>query len=149
MTVFSYNKKIGFNYELKNSIEAGICLKGSEVKSIKKNSVNISNAYIYEKNEELFIKNLYIKKYQFSSDACNHIPERERKILIKKKDILKMIGKIKEKNLTIVPKKIYSNPKGLIKIEICLAKGKNKRDKREEKKQKEWNIRKDKIMKNL
>lgn len=124
------NRKAKFNFEFIDSYKAGIVLTGTEIKSIKEGKVNMSDSFCYFKNGELWLKNLHISMYNFGSYA-NHEPLRLRKLLLTKKELRKLEGKIKEKGLTIIPYKIFFNERGLAKMEINLAKGKKSYDKRE------------------
>lgn len=127
--VISNNRKAHFNYFLSEFLECGIELKGSEIKSIRQNKVNIDDAYIIFKNNEAFILNMNIAEYDKSS-VFNHDPLRTRKLLIHKKEILKYKNKVERDGFTIIPTKLYLK-KGICKIEIALAKGKKLYDKRE------------------
>lgn len=128
MKVLAVNKKAGFNYFIIEKFEAGIQLFGSEVKSIREGKVNMTDSYVTVYNGELLIKNLHISPYP---QARMFVPEpkRDRKLLLHKYEISKLIGKISTKGLTIVPTKVYLE-KSLIKVEIALCQGKNLHDKR-------------------
>lgn len=130
------NKKASFNYFLVDKFEAGIVLTGTEIKSIRNNNVNIQDSYVIIKNGEIFILNMHISEYKFGN-IFNHDPFRTRKLLMHKKQILKMQLKIKQDGYTIVPTKIYFNEKNKVKVEIALAKGKKMYDKRESIKEKD------------
>ena len=118
-------------------LEAGIVLKGSEIKSIREGKVNISDSYAIEKNGELILVNSHIASYKYAS-LTNHKPLDERKLLLNKKEINKLIGKINREGFTIIPTKMYFK-KGKAKIELAVAKGKKKYDKRATKKSRDWN----------
>lgn len=141
--IISNNRKAHFNYFLSDYLEAGIELKGSEIKSIRGFKVNIDDAYIVIKNNEAFIINMNISEYDKSS-VFNHDPLRRRKLLLHKREILKLKGKLDTEGYTIVPTKLYLR-KGKCKIEIALAKGKKLYDKREtiKKRDVERNLRKE------
>lgn len=124
------NRKAKFNYEFIDSFKAGIVLTGTEIKSVKEGKVNLGDSFCYLRDGEMWIKNLHISLYNHGSYA-NHEPMRLRKLLLTKKEIKKLEGKIKEKGLTIIPYKIFFNERGLAKIEINLARGKKSYDKRE------------------
>lgn len=128
MKIVARNKKASFNYFLLESFEAGIVLQGTEIKSVRANKVNIGDAYCIIRNEEMFVVNLHIAKYDHGN-IFNHDETRSRKLLLHKKQIIKMHNKIMQEDLTIVPTKIYIE-KGLCKVEIALAKGKKNYDKR-------------------
>ncbi len=123
------NKKAKTNYEIIETYEAGIELKGSEVKSIKMGKVSFKDSFIIAKRGELYIINMFIAPYEFSTyDRLD--PERPRKLLLHRREIDRIIGKSKERGLTIIPLKIYQK-NHLIKLEIALAKGLKKYEKKE------------------
>lgn len=127
--VISSNRKAHFNYFLSDFLECGIELKGSEIKSIRNNKVNIDDSYVLIKDLEAYIINMNISIYEKSS-VFNHDPLRKRKLLLHKNEILKLKNKVDKDGYTIIPTKVYLR-KGLCKIEIALAKGKKIYDKRE------------------
>ena len=137
LKIICLNRKASFNYFFENLIEAGIVLKGSEIKSVRDGKVNIADSYAVEKNGEIVLINSHISQYKQAS-ISNHNPTDERKLLLNKKEINKLIGKMQRDGLTIVPTKMYFK-KGKAKIEIAVAKGKKKYDKRATKKDKDWN----------
>ena len=112
-------------------------LKGSEIKSLRNGRVDISESYAREEKNEIFLTNSHFARYSNSS-YLNHEEVRPRKLLLKKKEIIKIIGRLKKESLTLVPLKIYFNKKGIAKLELALAKGKKFYDKRETKKKREW-----------
>lgn len=129
MRTILVNKKINFNFEIIEKVEAGIALKGVEVKSIYLNNANITDAYVIFKNNEAFILNMHVAPYAFGN-IYNVDPLRTRKLLMHKKEIIKYQLKIKKEGLTMVPSKIYwKNNK--LKVEVALVKGKKVHDKRE------------------
>ena len=131
MKVIVKNKKAYFEYEIIDKFIAGIQLVGSEVKSIRNSKVSINEGYCFvSANDELFIKGMHVTEHKEGGIYNNHIPARDRKLLMKKKEIVKLREKITEKGLTIVPLCIILSDFGLIKLEIGLAKGKNLYDKR-------------------
>jgi len=131
------NRKASFDYFLMDRYEAGLVLVGTEIKSIRKHSVNIQDAYIVIKNNEAFIINMNISEYK-EGNIYNHEPTRTRKILLHKKEIVKLGKKIKEDGLTLIPTKLYLK-NGRAKIEFALAQGKHNYDKREDSKIKSIN----------
>ena len=145
LKIISYNRKASYNYFFKELYEAGIALQGSEVKSLRSGKVNISEAYAYDHNGELFLVNSHIPSYKQSS-YNNHNPIRNRKLLLNKREINKLIGRINREGFTLVPTKIYFK-KGKAKIEIAVAKGKKQYDKRQVKKKRDWNREKAKYFK--
>jgi SsrA-binding protein len=130
------NKKASFEYELIETEVAGIMLLGSEVKSVRNGKVNISEAYCYIKDGEVFIKNMHISEFQ-QAGRDNHDPYRERKLLLTKKQIEKFSKKLETKGLTIVPVKLFLDDKGRFKLKVALAKGKREFEKRISIKQKD------------
>ena len=137
LKVICLNRKASFNYFFEDLLEAGIVLKGSEVKSIRDGKVNIADAYAIERDGEIVLINSHIASYKQASYS-NHRPMDERKLLLNKKEINKLIGKIQRDGLTIVPTKMYFK-KGKAKIELAVAKGKKQFDKRAAKKSRDWN----------
>ena len=137
LKIISLNRKASFNYFFDDLFEAGVVLKGSEIKSVRDGKVNISDAYAIEKGGEIFLINSHISSYKQASHS-NHNPTSERKLLLNKKEINKLIGKIQRDGFTIVPTKMYFK-KGKAKLEIAIAKGKKHYDKRQTKKNRDWN----------
>lgn len=130
------NKKVLFEYNLLDRYEAGIILKGTEIKSIRSSHANLKDAFCYFKDGELYIKNLHISPYEFGN-LVNHDALSLRKLLLKKRELYKLQTKVKERGLTIIPVRIFINERGFAKIEIALARGKKSFDKRESIKQKD------------
>ena len=137
LKIICLNRKAGFNYFFNDLIEAGIVLKGSEIKSIRAGKVNIAESYAVEKNGEIFLINSHIPTYKEASYS-NHNPTGERKLLFTKREINKLLGKINIEGFTLVPTKMYFK-KGKAKIQIAVAKGKKQYDKRQTKKTEDWN----------
>tara|TARA_B100000029_G_scaffold371282_1_gene365190 strand:- start:165 stop:635 length:471 start_codon:yes stop_codon:yes gene_type:complete len=137
LKIISNNRKARFNYFLEEFFEAGIVLLGSEVKSLRYGKVNISESYAFDHNGEIFLINSHIPGYKESS-YNNHDPKRNRKLLFNKKEINKLLGRINKEGLTLIPTKIYFK-KGKAKVEIAVAKGKKHYDKRQSKKDRDWN----------
>jgi SsrA-binding protein len=135
MKVVSQNKKAFHDYFILETYEAGIELKGTEIKSVRKGSVNLKDSFIRIKNNEAFIENMHIAPYE-QGNRFNHEPLRTRKLLLHRKQIKKLQKEIKESGLTIVPTKLYFNTSKL-KVEIALAKGKKLYDKRQDLKAKD------------
>ena len=132
LKIICLNRKASFNYFFEDLIEAGIVLKGSEIKSIRNGKVNIADSYAIEKKGEIFLVNSHIAQYK-QANISNHNPTDERKLLLSKREINKLIGKMQREGFTIVPTKMYFK-KGRAKIEIAVAKGKKQYDKRAVKK---------------
>jgi len=137
LKIITINRKASFNYFFKEMFEAGIVLKGSEIKSVRLGKINIADSYAVDKDGEIFLINSHIPIYKQASYS-NHNPYSERKLLLNKKEINKIIGRIHEDGLTIVPTKMYFK-KGKAKLEIAVAKGKKQFDKRLTKKTRDWN----------
>ena len=123
------NKKAYFNYFIEDELEAGIALVGTEIKSVRKGSVNITDSYVRIKNNEAYIINMFIEKYD-SGSIFNHDPSRERKLLLHKKEIKKLLEKVQKESYTLIPLKIYLK-NGKAKILLGIARGKKLYDKRE------------------
>jgi SsrA-binding protein len=136
LKIISNNRKARFNYFFKEFFEAGIVLKGSEVKSLRDGKANISESYAFDEQGELYLVNSHIPSYKESS-YNNHDPKRNRKLLLNKKEINKLIGRINREGYTLIPTKLYFR-KGKAKVEIAVAKGKKQYDKRHTKKKKDW-----------
>ena len=137
MQIAVQNRKARYNYFFIEIFEAGIQLKGSEIKSLRNSRVDISESFAREENNEIFLINSYFAKYSNSS-YMNHEESRPRKLLLNKKEIRKIAGKINKESLTLVPLKIFFNKKGIAKLELALSKGKKVYDKREVKKKRSW-----------
>ncbi|UCG51911.1 MAG: SsrA-binding protein SmpB [Candidatus Latescibacterota bacterium] len=129
MKLIVKNRKARFEYKIVETIEAGIALMGTEVKSLREGRVNISDAYAAYQDGEIILRGLHISPYSHTSQT-NLDPRRERKLLLHKREIRRLIGKVKEKGLTLVPLKLYFNNEGIAKVELALAKGKREYDKR-------------------
>ena len=137
LKIISNNRKAKFNYFFREFFEAGIELKGSEVKSLRAGKANISESYAYNHNGEIYLINSHIPSYKESS-YNDHEPNRNRKLLLNKREINKLIGRINREGFTLIPTKLYFK-KGKAKIEIAVAKGKKQYDKRQVKKKQDWN----------
>ena len=136
LKIISNNRKARFNYFFKEFFEAGIVLKGSEVKSLRDGKVNIAESYAFDNNGEIFLVNSHIPSYKESS-YNNHDPKRNRKLLLNKKEINKLLGRINREGFTLIPTKLYFK-KGKAKVELAVAKGKKQHDKRHTIKKRDW-----------
>ena len=136
LKIISNNRKARFNYFFKEFYEAGIALKGSEVKSLREGKANISESYAFDHHGEMYLVNSHIPSYKESS-YNNHDPRRSRKLLLNKKEINKLIGRVNREGFTLIPTKLYFK-KGKAKVEIAVAKGKKQYDKRHVKKKRDW-----------
>jgi len=130
------NKKASFEFELIEKYTAGIVLTGTEIKSIRLGKANFVDAYCHFVNGELWVKGLNIAEYDWGT-YNNHDPRQERKLLLKRKELVKLSRQSQEKGLTIVALKLYINDKGYAKLDIAIARGKKTHDKRENIKQKD------------
>lgn len=130
MPVLAKNKKALFDYEILERFEAGIVLRGHEVKSVKAGHISLKGAYVSQRGKELFLIAAHISKYKPAGPLLDHDTERERKLLLRKSETERLLGKITEKGLTIVPLSVYTKG-NLIKVEIGIARGKKAHDKRE------------------
>lgn len=139
MTILTENKKAFFNFEIVERFQAGVILLGLEVKSARLGRMQITGSYAVFKGEELFLIGSTIPPYQPNNTLSGYNPSRSRKLLLNKKELLYLMGKVKERGLTLVPLKVYSTFAGKIKLEFGLAKGKKQWDKREALKKKETN----------
>ena len=147
MKIVAANNRANYNFTISNKIEAGIVLTGSEVKSLRTNTGSIRGSYIIEQNGELWLSNSFIKKYQNSNES-NYNPSRNRKLLVTKREFDKISGSIKQGGFTIIPLSLYFSDQGFAKLSCGIAKGKKKIDKRESIKQRDWNIKKQRLLKN-
>lgn len=145
-TVVSENRTARFDYELLDRFEAGIMLTGSEVKSLRLGQCSIKESHVGPKGGEIWLWGANIAEYRQAGPHFQHEPTRPRKLLLNKKEINKLLGAVAREGMTIVPTKIYFDKKGRAKIEIALAKGKKKHDKRETEKKRDWARQKQSIM---
>jgi len=135
--VVADNRKARFNYEILDTLEAGIALTGTEVKSLRGGKATIAEAYAGPSGEELFLFNAYIPEY-LQANRFNHETRRPRRLLLHKRQIDKLIGATQREGFTVIPLTIYFNERGRAKVELALAKGKKLHDKREAEKAKDW-----------
>ena len=142
--IICLNRKASFNYFFIEILEAGIVLKGSEVKSLRDGKGSIADSYAIDNNGELYLINSHIPLYRQSA-YNNHDPKADRKLLFNKKEINKLIGRINQEGLTLIPTKLYFL-KGKVKVEIAVAKGKKLYDKRQVKKTRDWNREKARLL---
>ncbi len=135
--IIAVNRKARFEYFIEESFEAGIMLKGSEIKSIRNGNVNIGDAYADEQRGEIYLLQAHIGEYK-GANRWGHNPTRPRKLLMHKAEIRKLFGKLKVKGYTLVPLSLYFNEKNIAKVELGLAKGKKQHDKRATEKERDW-----------
>jgi|SRR2546423_10409035 SsrA-binding protein len=131
------NRKARYLYAIESSIEAGLVLTGSEVKSLRTGKANIGESYAQAKDGEILLVNSYIPEYTMAN-RFNHEPRRVRKVLVHKSEVKKLAAAIQREGMTLIPLKVYFNPKGIAKIELGLARGKKLHDKRETEKARDW-----------
>jgi SsrA-binding protein len=135
--VVADNRKARHLYFIESTLEAGLMLMGSEVKSLRTGKANIAESYAHSKDGEIFLVNAYIPEY-LMANRFNHEPRRERKLLVRKAEARKLSVAVKREGMTLVPLKVYFNLKGIAKIELGLAKGKKLHDKRQTEKSRDW-----------
>src|SRR5947209_5440382 len=143
--IIADNRKARFNYEIGEVFEAGIQLAGTEVKSLRQGKVTIAESYAGARDGELWLYNANIPEY-LQASRFNHAPKRPRRLLLHKRQIHKLIGAVEREGMTLVPLKLYFNPKGKAKIEIAVARGKKLHDKRETEKKRSWERERGRLM---
>lgn len=143
--VVADNRKARFNYEILETVEAGIALTGTEVKSLRQGKATIGEAYAGPSGEELFLFNAYIPEY-LQANRFNHETRRPRRLLLHKRQIDKLLGATQREGFTLIPLKIYFNDRGRAKVELGLGRGKKLHDKREAEKERTWNREKARLM---
>ena len=143
--VAAQNRKARHNYEIEDSLEAGLVLLGSEVKALREGRANIAESYAKPENSEIWLINAHIPEYK-QAGQFNHEPRRPRKLLLKKREASKLIGATDRDGMTLIPLKLYFNARGIAKLEIGLGKGKQYYDKRETQKKRDWNRQKARLM---
>jgi SsrA-binding protein len=141
------NRKARHAYAIDSVLEAGIVLTGSEVKSLRNGKATIGESYAQAKDGEVFLVNAYIPEYTEAS-RFNHEPKRTRKLLVRKSEIAKLANATNREGMTLIPLKMYFNPKGIAKLEIAIAKGKKLHDKRQTEKQRDWQRDKARLLRN-
>jgi SsrA-binding protein len=139
------NRRARFDYHLDEVYDAGVVLVGSEVKSLRDGRASIQDAYAAEQDGEIWLINCHIPEYH-GANRFNHEPRRHRKLLLKRKEIGKLLGSLKRGGVTLVPLTIYFNERGKAKVKIALARGKKLHDKRETEKARDWNREKQRLM---
>jgi SsrA-binding protein len=140
------NRRARFDYFLEESIEAGLALTGSEVKSLRNGRANIAESYAAVEGNEIVLVNADIPPYAQAGPHFNHEPRRHRKLLLKRKQIDKLIGAVQREGRTLIPTRLYWNDKGLAKLEVSVAKGKKEHDKREATAARDWQRDKARLM---
>ena len=143
--VVADNRRARFNYEIGETFEAGIVLTGSEVKSLRAGQVNIAESYATEQGGEIWLINCYIGEYK-QAGRYGHEPRRARKLLLKSREIDKLIGAVNREGATLVPLRLYFNQRGIAKLSLGVARGKRKYEKREAEKKREWDRERGRLM---
>ena len=141
------NRKARHLYFIESTLEAGLALMGSEVKSLRSGKANIGESYAHAKDGEIFLVNAYIPEYTMAN-RFNHEPRRVRKVLVRKHEARKLASAIQREGMTLIPLKVYFTPKGIAKLELGIAKGKKLHDKRETEKKRDWTRDKARLMRN-
>ena len=145
--VVADNRKARYNYAIEDTLEAGLILMGSEVKALRTGKATIAESYAQAKDGEIFLVNSYIPEYKMAN-RFNHEPTRDRKILVHKREAAKLATATQREGMTLIPLRVYFNPKGIAKIELGIAKGKKLHDKRETEKKRDWQRDKARLMRN-
>ncbi len=146
--VAAQNRKARHEYFIEDTLEAGLMLTGSEVKSLRAGKGNINEAYASVKGGEIWLVNAHISEYGQARDG-GHEPRRPRKLLLKRREIAKLAGAVQREGMTLVPLKIYFNKRGIAKAELGLAKGRRKHDKREREKELDWQRQKARLVREM
>lgn len=143
--VAAQNRRARHDYQIEDRFEAGLVLTGSEVKSLRGGRASIGEAYVAEKGGELFLQGAHIPEYKAATHN-NHEPRRLRKLLVHRRELAKLVGQVRREGYTLVPLAIYFNERGIAKLEVGLARGKRKADKRQDIKAREWDRRKSRLL---
>lgn len=143
--IIAQNRKARHEYFIDEVLEAGIALSGTEVKSLRAGRASIAESYATEINGEIYLTGANIQEYE-NGNRFNHPPVRNRKLLLRRREINKIIGKLKTKGVTLIPLALYFNERGRAKLELGLARGKKQYDKRESIKQRDWDRRKARVL---
>jgi SsrA-binding protein len=146
--IAAQNRRARHDYHIEETVEAGIVLFGTEVKSLRTGQASIAEAFAREVGGELFLVNAHIPEYQQAHRLLQHEVKRPRKLLLHRREMGKLLGSIKREGVTIVPLAVYFNPRGVAKVQLGLAKGKRKSDKREADKTRDWQREKARLMRN-
>jgi len=144
--VAAENRKARFSYEILDTVEAGLVLTGTEVKSLRRGQANIQDAYASAEGGEIWLINSYLPEY-FEASRFNHEPRRRRKLLLKRREMARLKQSVEREGMTLVPLKIYFNDKGRAKVLVGVARGKKLHDKRETEKQRDWAREKGRLLK--
>jgi len=139
------NRRARYNYEIGETFEAGIALKSTEVKSLRTGKATIGESYASEEGGDLYLINAYIPEY-LAANRFNHEPKRPRRLLLNRREINRLANAVQRDGMTVVPLRMYFNPRGLAKVELALARGKKLHDKRETEKERTWNREKARLL---
>ncbi len=139
------NRKARHEYIIESTLEAGLMLTGSEVKSLRQGRCSIGEAYAHEQGGELYLRGMHISPYE-AAYRRNHEPLRPRKLLVHRRELAKLLGQVQRGGYTLVPLSIYFNARGIAKIELAVARGKRKADKRETEKKRDWSRQKARLL---
>ena len=142
------NRRARFDYHIENTLEAGMVLTGTEVKSLRANSASLSEAYAGPKDGAIYLINAHIPEYQQAGIKMNHEPRRPRKLLLHKREQERLMGQVRRGGYTLVPMRIYFNGRGIAKCELGLAKGKKQHDKRQTQRDRDWQRQKSRLIQN-
>ncbi len=143
--IVAENRKARYSYQIGETFEAGIQLAGTEVKSLRLSKANIAESYVSPEGGEIWLINSNIPEY-LQANRFNHEPTRRRKLLLHRKQMEKLVGGVQREGMTIVPLRLYFNDRGMAKVEIALAKGKQVHDKRESEKARDWQREKGRLL---
>ena len=142
------NRRARYDYHIENTLEAGMVLTGTEVKSLRANSASLSESYAGPKDGAIYLINAHIPEYQQAGIKMNHEPRRPRKLLLHKREQERLMGQVRRGGYTLVPMRIYFNGRGIAKCELGLAKGKKQHDKRQTQRDRDWHRQKSRLMRN-
>ncbi|WP_110750808.1 SsrA-binding protein SmpB [Phyllobacterium leguminum] len=143
--IIADNRKARYNFEILDTLEAGLVLQGTEVKSLRSNQANIAESYASFENGEFWLINSYIPEYT-QGNRFNHDPRRLRKLLVSRREMARLANSVDREGMTVVPLKLYFNDRGRAKLEIAVARGKKLHDKRETEKKRDWNREKSRLL---
>jgi len=144
--IVAQNRRARHDYEIIEEIEAGVILLGTEVKSMREGTVNLADSHADIQGEDIVLVNAYIAPYKQASEKLNHEPNRPRKLLLHRREIIKLIGKVQKKGFTLIALDIHWNNKGKAKIKLGLCRGKSKYDKRQSEKERDWKMQKARVV---
>ena len=144
--VVADNRRARFDYEVLDTVEAGIVLTGTEVKSLRQGQANIAESYVAIENGDLVLINANIPEYQQAGPFYNHEPRRPRRLLMHRKEIARLAQAVDRQGMTIVPLRLYFNERGLVKLQIAVAQGKKVHDKRETERKRDWQRQKARLL---